>query len=120
MSRQSECIDEFLKRAKEDREVYITDVRRSFDRIGTLAFHIHVCLYEGETEVFRMALPEWENAEQKEFVAEYIRAFVFNLLCTLGALRVVIYLDRSNEELLQIAEGLREDFQMKLAKTERT
>ena len=120
MSKQSECIDDFLRKAKEDREVYITDVRRSFDRIGTLAFHIHVRMYEGETEVFRMALPRWENAEQKEFVAEYIRAFVFNLLSTLGALRIVVYLDKKESELVRIAEGLREDFQTELAKTERT
>ena len=120
MSRQSECIEEFIRKAQEDQAVYITDVRRSFDEIGTLAFHIHVHMYEDETEVFKMSLPEWENEQQREFVAEYIRAFVFNLLCTLGALRITIYLDRAESGLVQIAEGLPKDFQLELAKTEMT
>ena len=120
MSRQSECIEEFIRKAQGDQAVYITDVRRSFDKTGTLAFHVHVHMYEDETEVFRMSLPKWENEQQREFVAEYIRAFVFNLLCTLGALRIVIYLDRAESGLLKIAEGLQDDFQMRLAKTERS
>ena len=90
MSRQSECIEGFIRQAQDDQVVYITDVRRSFDKVGTMDFHIHVHLYEGETEVFKLSLPKWENEQQKGFVAEYIRAFVFNLLCTLGALRIVI------------------------------
>ena len=120
MSRQSECIEEFIRKAQEDQVVYITDVRRSFDKVGTMDFHIHVHLYEGETEVFKLSLPKWENEQQKGFVAEYIRAFVFNLLCTLGALRIVIYLDKAEAGLAQIAEGLGEDFQLGLAKTERS
>lgn len=120
MSRQTDCIDAFLKRAEEDRTVYITDVRRSFDRVGTSAFHIHVHLYGGETEVFSISLPKWENERQRQFVAAYIRAFVFNILCTLGALSIVIWLDRTDSGLLEIAEGLEDDFQMRLAKTERT
>ena len=120
MSRQTECIEEFLKRAEEDRTVYITDVRRSFDKVGTSAFHIHVNLYGGETEVFSISLPKWENERQRQFVASYIRAFVFNILCNLGALSIVIYLDKADAGLLEIAEGLRNDFQMDLAKTERS
>ena len=120
MNRQTECIEGFIKRAEADETVYITDVRRSFDKLGTCAFHIHVHMYDGETEVFVLSLPEWETAGQREFVAEYIRAFVFNLLSTLGALRIVIYLDTAQTGLKEIAEGLREDFQMRLAKTERT
>ena len=120
MSRQSECIEGFIRQAQDDQVVYITDVRRSFDKVGTMDFHIHVHLYEGETEVFKLSLPKWENEQQKGFVAEYIRAFVFNLLCTLGALRIVIYLDKAEAGLAQIAEGLGEDFQLRLAKTERS
>ena len=52
MSMQSECIEEFIRKAQEDQAVYITDVRRSFDKTGTLAFHVHVHMYEDETEVF--------------------------------------------------------------------
>ena len=114
MNRETACIGEFLAGAKGDETVYITDVRRAFDQVGTLAFHIHVLLYEGETECFPLAIPKWESEEERDFVAEYIRASVFNILCTLGALRIVIYLDKEESGLREIAEGLKEDFQLRL------
>ena len=46
------CIDPFLKKAEADEPVYITDVRETFDREGSKAFHVHAHLYEGETAVF--------------------------------------------------------------------
>ena len=102
MNRETACINEFLAGAKGDETVYITDVRRAFDQVGTLAFHIHVLLYEGETECFPLAIPKWESEEERDFVAEYIRASVFNILCTLGALRIVIYLDKEESGLREI------------------
>ena len=87
---------------------------------GSKAFHVHAHLYEGETAVFALGLPQWENDKQREFVAEYVRAFFYNLLSTLGALRIEIYLDRSDEALTALAEGLSDDFQVSWAKTERT
>ena len=44
MSRQTECIDGFLKRAQADQTVYVTDVRRVFDEVGEKAFHVHAHL----------------------------------------------------------------------------
>lgn len=120
MSRQTECIDKFLERAQADQPVYITDVRKAFDEVGRRAFHVHAHLYEGAAEVFAMSLPDWENDRQREFVAEYVRAFLHNLLSTLGALRIVIYLDPGDSGLRTLAEELREDFQLDLDKTERT
>ena len=58
MSRQTECIDGFLKRAQADQTVYVTDVRRVFDEVGEKAFHVHAHLYEGAVEVFDMSVPE--------------------------------------------------------------
>ena len=120
MSRQTECIDGFLKRAQADQTVYVTDVRRVFDEVGEKAFHVHAHLYEGAVEVFDMSVPKWETEEQRDFVAEYIRAFLYNLISTLGAIRIEIYLDAADEGLRALAEGLREDFQLDLDKTERS
>ena len=114
------CIEPFLKKAEADEPVYITDVREVFDKEGSKAFHVHAHLYEGETAVFALGLPQWEDDRQREFVAEYVRAFFYNLLSTLGALRIEIYLDRSDEALTALAEGLSDDFQVSWAKTERT
>ena len=120
MKKQTACIDAFIKRAEADEPVYITDVRRAFDKEGIYAFHLHVLLYSGEEEVFALSLPAWESGEQKAFVSQYVRAFFFNLMSTLGARKVGIYLDTANTELKALAEGLREDFQLDLCKSQRS
>ena len=120
MSRQTECIERLIQKAEADETVYITDVREAFDRCGERAFHIHAVLYEGERERFPLSLPEWENDRQRTFTAEYVRAFLYNLLSTLGALRIEIYLDTADRELVSLAEGLEEDFQVNCSKEQRT
>ena len=120
MSRQTECIERLIQRAEADEPVYITDVREAFDRCGERAFHIHAVLYEGGRERFPLSLPEWENDRQRSFAAEYVRAFLYNLLSTLGALRIEIYLDTADGELVSLAEGLEDDFQVNCRKEERT
>ena len=52
-------------RAEADEPVYITEVRKAFSRDGACAFHIHADLYEGQTAVFPLSLPEWEEAERQ-------------------------------------------------------
>ena len=106
MSRQNEWIERMIQRAEADEPVYITDVREAFDRYGERALHIHAFLYEGGRERFPLSLPEWENDRQRSFTAEYVRAFLYNLLSTLGALKIEIYLDTEDGELVSLAEGL--------------
>ena len=120
MRKQTECIERLIQRAEADEPVYITDVREAFDRCGERAFHIHTVLYEGGRERFPLSLPEWENDRQRSFAAEYVRAFLYNLLSTLGALRIEIYLDTADRELVSLAEGLEDDFQVNCRKEERT
>ena len=112
-------LDSFVKRAKEDKPVYITEVRKAFQAEGSRDFHIHVHLYDGKTAVFPLMLPDCRNEEERAFTASYIRAFVHNLFSTLGALRMEIYLDTSDKELLSAAENLYSEFQMGLSTAER-
>ena len=120
MNKQTECIEEFLRRAEADETVYITDVRNAFNRVGACPFHIHADLYEGQTEVFALRLPKWEDSRQRQFIASYVRAFLYDLLSTLGAVRLVIFLDTADREVVSLAEGLREDFQIDMAMSDRS
>ena len=113
-------IEQFVKSAREDKPVYITDVRSAFQKEGTRRFFVHVHLYEGQTQVFPLRIPEARDEEQRAFTASYVRAFVYNLLSTLGALKIGIYVDLSDRELVSVAENLREDFQTDRSKAERT
>ena len=113
-------LDSFVRAAKEDKPVYITEVRKAFQEEGKRAFHIHVHMYDGKTAVFPLMLPVWNNEEERAFTASYIRAFVHNLFSTLGALKMEIYLDTSDKDLVSAAENLYSEFQMGLAKSRRS
>lgn len=120
MTVDRDCIAVFLEKAGADEPVYITDVRKVWDKEGKRAFHVHAFLYEGEEAVFPLSLPYWINDRQKEFVTDYVRSFFYNLLSTLGALRIEVYIDAGDKELIALAEGLTDDFQVDLPCAERS
>ena len=111
---------EFLRQAREDRPVYITDVRRAFQSGGTRPFHIHVRLYDGTVRQFPLRLPETRTPEEAEFVRSYVHAMLYNILSSLGALRIDLYLDPSDRECAEMAQALDTVFQTDLPKASRT
>ena len=111
---------EFLRQAREDRPVYITDVRRAFQSGGTRPFHIYVRLYDGTVRQFPLRLPETRTPEEAEFVRSYVHAMLYNILSSLGALRIDLYLDPSDRECAEMAQALDTVFQTDLPKASRT
>ena len=110
----------FLQRAHEDLPVYLSDVRAAFQKEGTRPFHLVVTLYDGETRHFPLQLPAACGAEEEEFVASYVHAILYNILSSLGAVSIDIYLEKTDAKLVALAEGLDGVFQTALAKTART
>ena len=113
-------LDSFLKQAAADLPVYITDVREAFQRCGTQPFHLHVTLYNGDLRSFPLMVPEAKTQVEADFIRSYLHAMLYNILSSLGAVRIDIYLNPSAAWLADIAQGLDEVFQTALAKTQRT
>lgn len=113
-------LETFLQRAKEDLPVYLTDVRAAFQAHGTRPFHLQLTLYNGAVKQFPLLLPGTKNGEEAEFVASYVYATIYNLLSSLGAVRVDIYLDPRDTAAVKLAASLDEVFQTGLAKPART
>ena len=65
-------LENFLKQAKEDHPVYITDVRNAFQKSGTRPFHLHVALYDGSVRSFPLQLPKTASLEEEAFIASYV------------------------------------------------
>lgn len=107
----------FLKLAHQDEPVYITDVRRAFQNEGTQPFHLHVTLYGGEVRRFPLMLPLWANEEAQDFVSSYVYAMVYNILSSLGAAKITVYV--KDEAVKALAESLSEVFQVSASKTDR-
>lgn len=113
-------LEDFLKQARADEPVYITDVRNAFQAEGKRPFHLHITLYDGSIRRFPLQVPETATLEEEEFVTSYVHAMLYNILSSLGAETITIYLDRNDAFLSGLAAGLDSVFQTKLPKTERT
>jgi len=113
-------VSAFLQKANSGLPVYLTDVREAFQSRGTRPFHLHVTLYDHTVRVFPLTLPDASEETEADFVAEYVHAYVYNILSALGALRLDIYLDRQDRALAGLAEGLDTVFQTGCSKGERS
>ena len=113
-------LSRFLEQAQSDRPVYITDVRKAFQIYGSRPFHIHVTLYDGGIRCFPLMLPETVSPEEAEFVCSYVHAMLYNILSSLGALHIDLYLDPSDRECAEMARSLDAVFQTDLPKARRT
>lgn len=107
-------LKDFLKRAGQDQPVYLCEVRGAFSRWGETPFSCHVTLYDGTVRQFPMRLPRFEEGEEAAFAASYVYAVLYNILSSLGAVRIDIYLDLSCLPVRRLAEGLNEVFQTAL------
>ena len=110
----------FLEQAKADEPVFITDVREAFLKEGTRPFHLHVQLYDDSVRRFEVLLPETEDPEEKEFVASYVHALIYNILSSLGAVTIEVFTDPRDPESAALARGLDEVFQKDTRKQERS
>lgn len=110
---------DLIRQAAGDRPVYLPDVREMFQAEGTRPFHIHLTLCDRSVRVFPLMLPRAEGQEETAFVTAYVHASIYNLLSTLGALRLEIYLDRRDRPLTELAEELNAVFQLHWARADR-
>lgn len=113
-------LETFLKQAEADRPVYIGTVRDAFNREGVHPFSCHVMLYDGTVRRFPLRLPGWSQPKEAAFVASYIHAMLYNILSSLGAVRIDVYVDTKDAGTMALADGLNGVFQTDLPKTERT
>lgn len=110
----------FLQRANQDLPVYVTDVRAAFQAQGTRPFHLLATLYDGSVKRFPLMLPPFEGQAETDFAASYLHATIYNLLSSLGALRLDIYLDPRDKQLAALAQDLSRVFQTDRPKDQRT
>ena len=113
-------LSRFLELAQKDQPVYITDVRKSFQIYGSRPFHVHVTLYDGSVRCFPLMLPETASPEEAAFVRSYVHATLYNILSSLGALRIDVYIDPADRGCAELAQGLDAVFQTALPKPRRT
>lgn len=112
-------LKQFLKQARADEPVYITDVRNAFQAEGNRPFHLQVTLYDSSVRRFPLLLPQTEDSAEEAFVASYVHAVIYNILSSLGAVNITVYLNKADAGTMELFKGLDQVFQTELSKGER-
>ena len=105
-------VQRLLSSAREDRPVYLSEIRDAFQNEGTRPFHFHVRLYDESVRRFALRVPECADAEEAGFVEEYLNAALYNALSALGAKEISIYIDMDDAPLAEYAWRLDDVFQV--------
>lgn len=110
----------FIEQARADRPVYISAVRDAFDREGTRPFHMHVRLYDDQVRRFALKVPACQDAAEAAFVTDYLNASLYNVLSSLGARRIDLYIDSQDPGMADYVAALPETFQVDRSLRERS
>jgi hypothetical protein len=116
-------IREFLRRANAGGNVYITEVIKAFD--GLSRFSKAVCVleteYAGEAR-YTVKLPVLSelNGAEEEFVRRYFYARVYNILSTLGGVKMAFYADTADGGLVKLIKTLDGVFDIGRKRSERS
>lgn len=113
-------LNTFLAQANQDLPVFIGDVRTAFQKEGGRPFHLHVKLYDGSVRVFPLVIPHASTKEGIDFIASYIHAHIYNILSSLGAVRIDIYFPTADLQLQELTAKLPEIFQVAVPKAQRS
>lgn len=109
-------LSQWLQQAASGRSVWLSDVRQ---QCAALPDHIDVTvqltLIDGTKRDLALPVPRWQNTEQRQFVAQYITAQVFNTLSALSGREMAFYLDLRETEAVALLAELETVFQVRQA-----
>lgn len=104
---------EWIQTAKEDRPVWLGDVRQALLESGdAVPVQMELELCSGQRRQFLLPVPRWEGEEQERFVREYVCACVFNALAALSGQRMTFYVPEGEQQAEALLRELPRIFQV--------
>ena len=98
-------LDEFIKLSQRGDALWISDVRKAFAaEPDAYRAVIRLECLDGTLRDYACPLPRWKNAAERDFLAEYLTARIFNILSCFSGRALHVYLDLSAEEPRRLAE----------------
>lgn len=115
-------LENFLKKARNDEEVFITDVAAAFAQLAKKSeLKLVLTQIDAHTRDFIIDLPlEIESDEEQTFVSDYILARIYNILSSLGGRSMALFYDKEIKWLDEILQQLDERFGILSTRKERS
>ena len=105
-------LSQWLQQARNGRSVWLSDVRQDCEALPEhVAVTMQLTLTDGTRRDFSLPIPQWEGAEQRQFVQQYVTACVFNTLSALSGRELAFYLDLRETEAAALLGELDNIFQ---------
>jgi len=102
-----------LRHAREDGPLWLPQLRAAFlEDESARPLTLRLTEHDGTQRDFPCALPRWETAEERQFVAEYLYACVYNILAVYSGRELRLYFDTSDGELCALYDTLDTVFQL--------
>jgi len=115
-------VAEFIKRANSGNCVYITDVKKAFDRLPKTSEVVCILqLLDKKEKTYTIKFPELtgQNKKEIEFVRNYLYANIYNILSTFGGTKMTFYFNTGDRYLFELIHSLDEAFGIKTEKENR-
>lgn len=113
MMQENDQVARWLRAARNDEPVWLTDVRETCGRLpGARPVVAQLTLPDGRALDLAFSVPPWRTGEERAFAAEYVRACVFNILSVHSGRRMTLFRDGADRELVALLEELPDAFQI--------
>ncbi len=116
-------LSQFVSAAQEGKPVFLPDVRNSLGNRPSGRIDALLVLPDGIAQKqFSIPLPRVSSLtnSERDFLARYIRAEIYNHLTTLGGYALTIYRDLTDPAVVALVNQVIEDFQIDRPRAERT
>ena len=106
-------LDQWLKDAKNDRPVWLPDVRRACaaDRQAARLI-LRLELWDCSARDWPVPVPRWQDGDGRRFAEEYVRSSVFNTLAACSGQRLTVYYDFADRAVGELVRSLPVMFQV--------
>ena len=107
-------LSQWLQQARNGQSVWLSDVREQCAALPDhVAVTVQLTLCDGSRRDFSLPIPHWADGEQRQFVQQYVTAFVFNTLSALSGREMAFCLDLRETEVVALLGELDDIFQVR-------
>lgn len=107
MPTASDMLKELLKKARAAQPLWLSGVRAAFEEAadGT-PLVLRLRSFDGKTREFKLRLPRWDNADERDLVRDYLCATVYNAMSVCGGYELCFLIDPDEKAAVDLLNEL--------------